>query len=97
MKRDNILYMLVGMLFGNVLTIIVHDRHGTDVGFFWKYLIISVIAYQSWLGRRFNYGTANPSFADNNQQKEIVLRNINTPMKYKTYFDQHLQAQGWAR
>lgn len=57
----------------------------------------SVILHQSWLGRRFNYGTIRLSLAGSNQQQEIILRDINNPMRYKTHFDQHLQVQGWVR
>lgn len=57
----------------------------------------SVIVHQSWLGRRFNYGTIKLSFAGSNQQQEIILRDINNPMRYKVHFDQHLQVQGWVR
>ena len=57
----------------------------------------SVIVHQSWLGRRFNYGTIKLSFAGSDKQQEIMLRDVNNPMKYKRYFDDHLQVQGWVR
>ncbi len=57
----------------------------------------SVVIYQGWLGRRFNYGTIKLSLAGSSEQKEIQLREINNPYKYKDYFDEHLQVQGWVR
>ncbi len=57
----------------------------------------SVIVFQSWLGRRFNFGTITLSFAGTGKKQELTLRDINTPVKYKEYFDQHLQVQGWIR
>ena len=57
----------------------------------------SVVVKQSWLGRRFDYGTIGLSFAGSTKQQEIVIRDIRNPMKYKEYFDQHLQVQGWVR
>lgn len=57
----------------------------------------SVIIKQSWLARRFNFGTILLSFAGSGKEKEVVLRDINNPMTYKKYFDEHLQVQGWVR
>lgn len=57
----------------------------------------SVIVKQSWLARRFNYGTIQLSFAGGGKEKEVTLRDINNPMAYKQYFDDHLQVQGWVR
>lgn len=57
----------------------------------------SVIVYQPWLGRRFNYGTIKLSLAGASKQKDLILRDINNPMSYKDYFDRHLQVQGWVR
>lgn len=57
----------------------------------------SVIVKQSWLARRFNYGTILLSFAGGDKEKVLTLRDINNPMVYKQYFDEHLQVQGWVR
>lgn len=57
----------------------------------------SVIVKQSWLARRFNFGTIVLSFAGGGKEKEVVLRDINNAMTYKQYFDEHLQVQGWVR
>lgn len=57
----------------------------------------SVIVKQSWLARRFNYGTITLSFAGSGEEKVVILRDINNPMTYKKYFDDHLQIQGWVR
>lgn len=57
----------------------------------------SVVLSQTWLARRFNYGTIKLTFAGAGKEKEILLRNINNPVEYKQYFDDHLQVQGWVR
>lgn len=57
----------------------------------------SVILKQSWVGRRFNFGTIQLSFAGGGKEKEVILRDVNNPMRYKQYFDDHLQVQGWVR
>lgn len=57
----------------------------------------SVIVRQTWLGRRFNYGTIKLNFAGSAPVEEVVLRDITNPAKYKDYFDQHMQVQGWIR
>lgn len=57
----------------------------------------SVVVKQTWLGRRFNFGTILLSFAGGGKEKEVILRDINNPMAYKKYFDEHLQVQGWVR
>ena len=57
----------------------------------------SVVLRQTWLARRFNFGTILLSFAGGGKEKEVILRDINDPMKYKQYFDDHLQVQGWVR
>lgn len=57
----------------------------------------SVILHQTWIGRRFNFGNINLSFAGSGSQKQLVIRDINNPRKYKRYFDEHLQVQGWVR
>lgn len=57
----------------------------------------SVVVKQGWLGRRFNYGTIKLTLAGPREQQEVRLREINSPYRYKEYFDQHLQVQGWVR
>lgn len=57
----------------------------------------SVIVRQTWLGRRFNYGTIKLSLAGGTGAEEVILRDINNPTRYKNYFDQHMQVQGWVR
>lgn len=57
----------------------------------------SVVSHQTWLGRRFNFGTIRLSFAGAAADKEIIIRDINDPYLYKQYFDEHLQVQGWVR
>lgn len=57
----------------------------------------SVIIQQPWLGRRFNYGTIKLSFAGGGETKQLILRDINNPARYKAYIDQHMQVQGWVR
>lgn len=57
----------------------------------------SVIVRQTWLGRRFNYGTIKLSFAGSGGVEEVILRDITNPTRYKKYFDQHMQVQGWVR
>lgn len=57
----------------------------------------SVVVMQTWLGRRFNFGTIKLKFAGSGKQTNLVLRDINNPVKYKEYFDRHMQVQGWVR
>lgn len=57
----------------------------------------SVVASQTWLGRRFNFGTIRLSFAGASGDQEVVIRDIADPTTYKRYFDEHLQVQGWVR
>lgn len=57
----------------------------------------SVVARQTWLGRRFNFGTIQLSFAGAGGDKEVVIKDITDPNTYKKYFDEHLQVQGWVR
>lgn len=57
----------------------------------------SVVAQQSWLGRRFNFGTIKLKFAGSGKELEVILKDINNPNGYKDYFDQHLNVQGWVR
>lgn len=57
----------------------------------------SVVAYQTWLGRKFNFGTIKLSFAGAGSDREVVIRDITDPAAYKKYFDAHLQVQGWVR
>lgn len=59
--------------------------------------IKSVIVYQSWLARRFNYGTIKLSFAGSGEQQKITMCDITDPMRYKQYIERHLQVQGWVR
>lgn len=56
-----------------------------------------VVLKRSWLGRRFNYGTIVLTIAGSSEQQDIVISNINNPLDYKRYFDEHLQVQGWVR
>lgn len=57
----------------------------------------SVIVSQTWLGRRFNYGTIKLTIAGGTPAEEVLLRDVTDPSRYKQYFDQHLQVQGWVR
>lgn len=57
----------------------------------------SVVLSQTWVGRHFNFGTIKLSFVGNGKEKILALRNITNPGKYKKYFDEHLQVQGWVR
>lgn len=57
----------------------------------------SVIVGQTWLGRRFNYGTIKLSLAGGSGTELVIMRDINDPSRYKDYFDQHMQVQGWIR
>lgn len=57
----------------------------------------SVIVRQTWLGRRFNYGTVKLDFAGSSPAEEVIIRDITDPAKYRKYFDQHMQVQGWVR
>lgn len=57
----------------------------------------SVVVKQSWLGRRFHFGTIILTLAGASKPEEIVLRDINDAMEYKKYFDKYLQVQGWVR
>lgn len=57
----------------------------------------SIVVRQTWLGRRFNYGIIKLSFAGAAVEQEIIIRDVNDPIKYKKYFDEHLQVQGWIR
>ena len=57
----------------------------------------SVVVKQTWLGRRFNYGTIKLNFAGSAPVEEVMLRDITNPMRYKKYFDEHMQVQGWIR
>jgi uncharacterized membrane protein YdbT with pleckstrin-like domain len=59
--------------------------------------IKSIIIQQSWFGRRFNFGTIKLTFAGAGKDQSIIVRDINNPTKYKEYFDNHLQVQGWVR
>jgi uncharacterized membrane protein YdbT with pleckstrin-like domain len=49
--------------------------------------IESVAIMQSWLGRRLNYGTIKLTLANSGTRKEISIREINGPYRYKEYFD----------
>ena len=57
----------------------------------------SVVMSQTWMGRHFNFGTIRLSFAGSGKEKVLILRSITNPGKYKKYFDEHLQVQGWVR
>ena len=58
----------------------------------------SVEMRQTWFARRFNYGTIKLSFASASKKpQEVILADVTNPMKYKSYFDDHLQIQGWVR
>lgn len=59
--------------------------------------IKSIVVHQSWLGRKFNFGTIQLSLAGGGETKGLTLRNITNPVRYKKYFDQHMQVQGWVR
>lgn len=52
---------------------------------------------QSWLGHRFNFGTIVLSLAGSSKPQDVIIRDVNNPMEYKRYFDEHLQVQGWVR
>ena len=56
-----------------------------------------VVVKRSWLGRRFNFGTIVLTLAGSVKSQDIIIRDINNPMEYKRYFDEHLQVQGWVR
>lgn len=56
-----------------------------------------VVVKRSWLGRRFNYGTIVLTLAGSAKSQDIIIRDVNNPMEYKRYFDEHLQVQGWVR
>ncbi len=56
-----------------------------------------VVVRRSWLGRRFNFGTIILSLAGSAKPQEVIIRDVNNPMEYKRYFDEHLQVQGWVR
>lgn len=57
----------------------------------------SVVIHQPWIGRRFNYGTIRLTLAGTGGNQEVIIRDVNNPARYKQYFDQHLQVQGWVR
>jgi uncharacterized membrane protein YdbT with pleckstrin-like domain len=57
----------------------------------------SVVVQQAWLGRHFNYGTIKLKFAGGGKQTDLLLRDIHNPSRYKEYFDQYMQVQGWVR
>lgn len=57
----------------------------------------SVVASQTWLGRRLNFGTIKLSFAGTSGDREVIIYDITDPSTYKRYFDEHLQVQGWVR
>jgi uncharacterized membrane protein YdbT with pleckstrin-like domain len=56
-----------------------------------------VVVRRSWLGRRFNFGTIVLSLAGSAKSQDVIIRDINDPLEYKRYFDEHLQVQGWVR
>jgi uncharacterized membrane protein YdbT with pleckstrin-like domain len=56
-----------------------------------------VVVRRSWLGRRFNFGTIVLSLAGSAKSQVVIIRDINDPLEYKRYFDEHLQVQGWVR
>lgn len=56
-----------------------------------------VVVKRSWLGRRFNFGTIVLSLAGLAKPQDVIIRDVNNPMEYKRYFDEHLQVQGWVR
>lgn len=57
----------------------------------------SVVFNQTWLGRRFNYGTIRLTLAGTGGNQEVIIRDVNNPSRYRQHFDQHLQVQGWVR
>lgn len=57
----------------------------------------SVIVQQTWLGRRFNYGTIKVKLSGGKKQTDLLLRDIHNPERYKDYFDQYMQVKGWIR
>ncbi len=56
-----------------------------------------VVVKRTWLGRRFNYGTIILTLAGSAKAQDVIIRDVNNPMEYKRYFDEHLQVQGWVR
>lgn len=57
----------------------------------------AVVLKQSWVARHLNFGTIILTLAGPDTKHPIIIRDVNNPMKYKHYFDKHLNVQGWVR